>query len=393
MAEEENKELRKIIREHIRQQGPLTFAQFMDLVLYHPQEGYYQSGREKIGSRGDYYTSPSLHPIFGSLLARQIRQMWSLLDYPSPFTIVEMGAGSGLLCSHILDYCQKYFPEFFSEVRYLLVEKSSFFIEKPEKILTKFLSDGKVELLVPSLFFKESQPIVGCFLSNELIDSFPVHLLRQEKAGTLEIYVDFAGSHFVEVLGPPSSSLLLEYLQKYAPPLSEDQRVEVNLKALTWLAEVNQALKKGFVLTIDYGYEAEELYHPSRKEGTLLCYYRHTTSSHPYEHLGYQDITAHVNFTALIKEGETLGLKKIGLREQYKFLAALGLLRDLENLETNRYQLTPVEFLKHKIAMKSFLVPGGMGTLFKVLIQGKEVEEVNLLGLEDIFLNSARKKR
>lgn len=385
MQDQENRELRKIILNRIRSEGPITFADFMETVLYHPQEGYYFSSRDKIGAQGDYYTSPYLHPIFGYLLARQMRQMWQILDYPSPFHIVEIGAGKGLLCAHILHYCQRNFPELYDELNYLILEQSPFFQEGQKIVLQKFFEVGKVQQISPAGLLKEVSPIIGCIFSNELIDSFPVHLVCQEEGEFQEILVDYDGQNFVEVCAKPTTSLLIDYLQNYALPLAEGQRAEVNLKALNWLGEMASILQRGFLITIDYGYEAEELYHPTRREGTLLCYYRHTTSTNPYRRLGYQDITAHVNFSALIKKGETLGLQKNGLIEQYKFLAALGLLRDLENLEINRYQFSAVEFLKQKLAMKSFLVPGGMGTVFKVLIQSKEVGEASLLGLQDVF--------
>lgn len=385
MQDQENRELRKIILNRIRSEGPITFADFMETVLYHPQEGYYFSSRDKIGAQGDYYTSPYLHPIFGYLLARQMRQMWQILDYPSPFHIVEIGAGKGLLCAHILHYCQRNFPELYDELNYLILEQSPFFQEGQKIVLQKFFEVGKVQQISPAGLLKEVSPIIGCIFSNELIDSFPVHLVCQEEGEFQEILVDYDGQNFVEVCAKPTTSLLIDYLQNYAILLAEGQRAEVNLKALNWLGEMASILQRGFLITIDYGYEAEELYHPTRREGTLLCYYRHTTSTNPYRRLGYQDITAHVNFSALIKKGETLGLQKNGLIEQYKFLAALGLLRDLENLEINRYQFSAVEFLKQKLAMKSFLVPGGMGTVFKVLIQSKEVGEASLLGLQDVF--------
>lgn len=385
MHDQENRELRKILSNRIRSEGPITFADFMETVLYHPQEGYYYSSRDKIGARGDYYTSPYLHPIFGHLLARQMRQIWQILDYPSPFHIVEIGAGKGLLCAHILHYCQNHFPELYEDLNYLILEKSPFFQEEQKNILQKFFEGGKVQQTSLAALAQGGSPIIGCIFSNELIDSFPVHLVCQQAGEFQEIFVDYDGQNFGEVCAKPSTPLLIDYLPNYALPLAEGQRAEVNLIALNWLAEVAAILKRGFLITIDYGYEAEELYHPSRREGTLLCYYRHTTSINPYAHLGYQDITAHVNFSALIKKGEAIGLQKNGLIEQYKFLAALGLLRDLENLEINRYQFSAVAFLKQKLAMKSFLIPGGMGTIFKVLIQSKDVGEPSLRGLQDIF--------
>jgi SAM-dependent MidA family methyltransferase len=393
MPDQENRELRQIILNRLRSEGPITFADFMETVLYHPQEGYYYSSREKIGAQGDYYTSPYLHPIFGHLLARQMRQMWQILDYPSPFWVVEIGAGKGLLCTHILHYCQEHFPELYQELNYLILEKSPFFQNEQRKLLEKFCAAGKVHQTSLEVLLKEAKQVIGCIFSNELIDSFPVHLVCQEGGELREIFVDYDGQNFVEVCAQPSTPLLIEYMQSYAAPLAEGQRAEANLKALNWLAEIASILKRGFLMTIDYGYEAEELYHPTRQDGTLLCYYQHTTSTNPYVRLGYQDITAHVNFSALIKKGESLGLQKNGLIEQYKFLAALGLLRDLENLEVNRYQFAAPEFLKQKLAMKSFLVPGGMGTIFKVLMQSKGVEEAYLIGLQDIFASPSRLKK
>jgi SAM-dependent MidA family methyltransferase len=167
--------------------------------------------------------------------------------------------------------------------------------------------------------------------------------------------------------------------------LQENQRAEINLQALEWLERVNQILKRGFILTIDYGFEAQELYDSSRMDGTLLSYFRHTTSTDFYERLGYQDITAHVNFTALIQKGAQIGLRKIGFTEQYKFLVSLGLLQMMEDYENKSTECPAADFLTNKLAMKSFLVPGGMGTLFKVLVQAKGVGDPKLLGFEDPF--------
>jgi SAM-dependent MidA family methyltransferase len=385
MERPENKELVRIIRERIRARGPVTLAEFMDLVLYHPVEGYYSSFREITGPGGDYYTSPHVHPIFGQLLARQLHQMWKILGHPAPFTLVEMGGGRGFLCWDILNYCRAQFGDFYRCLDYVLAEISGPLIEKQRSLLSPFLHERKVEWVDPEGLWNRAQPFIGCLLSNELIDAFPVHLVQQKDGKLWEIHIDFGEERFREVLRPPSHLGLEEYFLLYGSPLEEGQRAEVNLKALDWIENVSQVFQRGFILTIDYGYEAAELYQPARRDGTLLCYFRHTTSSNPYERIGVQDITAHVNFTALIKKGETLGLKKAGYTEQYKFLVSLGLLQDLETLERDSPGDSDPGFLKNKLAMRNLLIPEGMGTLFKVLCQSKGVGEVALLGFQDPF--------
>jgi SAM-dependent MidA family methyltransferase len=381
----ENTELVRILQDRIRGKGRISFAEFMDLTLYHPEEGYYHSSREKTGPEGDYYTSPHVHPIFGQLLARQIRQMWEILGSPSPFTLVEMGGGRGLLASDILDYCRTQLPDFYRNLVYVLAEVSRPAVEKQRALLAPFLARGKVEWMDPGGLLNGSWSFTGCLLTNELIDAFPVHLVRQEGGKLREVYVTCRDRSFEEILGPPSIPDLEDYLALYGSPLAEGQRAEVNLKALGWIEKVSRALRQGFVLTIDYGCEAAELYHPDRRDGTLLCYFRHTASPDPYQRIGYQDMTAHVNFSALMKKGEALGLKKVGYTEQYKFLVSLGLLQDLEKLEEDSPSPSNPAFLKNKLAMRNLLIPGGMGTLFKVLCQGKGIGEVKLLGFQDPF--------
>lgn len=382
----ENPELLVVIRERIRDRGQIPFAEYMDLVLYHPQLGYYNTSREKIGPEGDFYTSLNVHPIFGQLIARQLHQMWEILGHPSPFHMVEMGAGKGLLCADILGYCRQHLPKFYDDSFYILAEKSRVWEEKQRALLAKFSAQGKVRWVRPEILLNGERPFTGCLLSNELIDSFPVHLVQQEEGELWEIYVAGQDHSFTEILAPPSTPALEAYLRAYGAPFQEGQRGEINLQALEWMEGVSRGLHRGFVLTIDYGYEAEELYHPShRREGTLLCYFRHTTSTNPYQRVGYQDITAHVNFSALIRKGETLGLYKAGYTEQYKFLAALGLLQDLEKFEETSNRYSALDFFKNKLAMRNFLIPGGMGSLFKVLAQFKGEGEIKLIGFQDPF--------
>ncbi len=383
----QNENLVAIIRDRILDRGRIPFVEFMELVLYHPREGYYIGSRQRIGPQGDFYTSSNVHPVFGHLLARQFHQMWQILGEPASFAIAEMGAGRGLLCADILKYCREHLPRFYEHVDYLLAEKSPSFENTQKILLADFAAEGKIRWIQPHLFMSDPAPLTGVIFSNELIDSLPVHVVQQEGGKLQEIYVVCQNNIFAEIPGSPSTSSLADYLQSYGVSLQEGQRAEINLETLHWVEAVSRLLREGFVLTIDYGYEAEILYHPDRRRGTLRCYFRHTTSTNPFRRIGCQDITAHVNFSALVKKGEAVGLKKVGLTEQYKFLIALGLLQDLENLEKNQRNFPLSEFLKNKLAMKRFLLPGGMGSLFKVLVQAKGVGKPRLQGFHDPFVD------
>ncbi|RPJ41436.1 MAG: SAM-dependent methyltransferase, partial [Deltaproteobacteria bacterium] len=266
MSEPENKELREILVARIQSQERISFAEFMGLALYHPVHGYYNSLREIIGPEGDYFTSPGVHPVFGKLLARQLSQMWEILGRPSPFFLIEIGAGKGLLCSDILSHSRDFFPEFFKSLRYLLGDQSPAMREKQRALLEGF--HPWVEWLDSRDLLDAEEKYAGCVLSNELIDSFPVHIIQQSEGRLQEVFVTLRDGSFAETLGNPSSPALAEYLRLYGAPLQEGQRAEVNLQALTWLEKANRALERGFILTIDYGFEAEALYAPSRRDGT-----------------------------------------------------------------------------------------------------------------------------
>ncbi len=383
MTEPENKDLRLLLAERIRRKGPISFAEFMDLALYHPRHGYYNSGREILGPDGDYYTSPGVHPVFGKLLARQLNQMWEVLDRPSPFFLIEMGAGNGLLCADLLGHLRDFYPDFFENLRYFLEDQSPVMRDKQKALLAGFLP--RVGWTVGEDLLVGGKRHIGCVLSNELIDAFPVHIVQQSGGELQEVFVTLQGDSFAETLRAPSSPVLAEYLHLYGAPLEDGQRAEINLPALAWLEKANRVLERGFILTIDYGFEAEVLYAPSRRNGTLLAYFRHDTSPNPYRRLGFQDLTSHVNFSALIRRGEELGLKKIGFTDQYKFLLALGLLQEMEDFERKSALYSAAQFLKDKLAMKHFLIPGGIGTIFKVLVQGKDVGKPELIGFGDPF--------
>ena len=210
----------------------------------------------------------------------------------------------------------------------------------------------------------------------------PVHLVEMTPAGLMEVYVTALDGEFGEMLDEPSTPELADYLKRFGISLFAGQRAEINLAAIGWLEAVAKAVEKGFVLTIDYGYPADELYAPMRKNGTLLCYYKHTTEESPYTRVGLQDITSHVNFTALMARGEELGLHTVWFGEQYRFLLGTGLMEEMLALEKSCASET--ELIKNRLALKKLMLPdGGMGDTFKVLIQAKGVDNPQLLCMRD----------
>ena len=365
--------LHQIISDEIREKGPLTFARFMEICLYHPQYGYYFSGRACRGREGDYFTSPTVHPVFGALLGKQLAQMWGLLG-EGTFEIVEMGGGEGYLCLDILDYLQRYEPQFYDLLRYRMVEISPVCIEKQKGLL----SSHWAKVTWDSVEDVGAVKVEGCFLSNELLDAFPVHRVMMEEGELQEIYVDSVKGQFLEVQSDPSTPELEAYFQRLGITLTEGQRAEVNLEALEWLDRISQGLERGFVITVDYGYPAQELFSPHRKDGTFMCYRSHRALSDPYSHLGLQDMTSHVDVTSLILRGEEYGLELTGVVPQYRFLLALGILEEAARVGDKEGSW---EAMNERLTLKNLILPGGMGEIFKVLIQHKGIERPQLDGL------------
>lgn len=352
-------ELSEIIQQKIALQKPFSFRDFMECALYHPEKGYYTSSENIIGETGDFFTSSSLTPAFGYSIARQIEAMWSHLG-EEQFTIVEYGAGTGLLCKDILTYF-KYKTPLFDRLNYVIIEKSESMKEKERSLPT-----GKIKW-VDSI--DEIAPFCGCVLSNELLDNFSVHkVVMQEKL--MEVMVDCADG-FAEQL-QPADNALVDYFRELKVELSRGFQTEINLQAIGWLEEIYEAMEKGFILTIDYGGLSSELYQQSRREGTLLCYYKHKINDDPYTKIGKQDITAHVNFSALMHFGEKLGFSTAWYSDQGTFLLKWGfkqlLLKTLDPKDGIFQQA-------RKEARISRLLLLEMGAKIKVLIQSKNVDD------------------
>ena len=368
----ENAALREAIVARIRSRGPIPFRDFMEAALYHPEHGYYRSRREKMGRQGDYLTSPEVSPIFGVLLARQLREMWQAIGAPGRFHIAEAGAGTGLLCRDILRWARIHAPDFRSALAYTIVEVSEALIERQRTVLAEEGCDVRWSAALPD-------GIEGCLLSNELLDSFPVQRVCARDGELREVFVDWDGARFVEELRPPSTPELDEYFQRLGLTPGEGCRAEVNLAAAEWMRRAGSALRKGFLLTLDYGYEAEELYAPWRTEGTLLCFYRHNPSADPYARIGRQDITSHVDFTTLRRAGEEAGLRTLGLVSQSEFLTNLGIAEAAAPPGEGDVNLE--EYYARRRAVLELLDPAALGRI-RVLLQAKSLEGARLTGLE-----------
>ncbi len=350
-------------------QGQLTFAEFMQWVLYDHRYGYYSQGKVGIGVEGDFVTSPALGQDFGELLTQQFREMWSILGQPSPFTLLEMGAGTGMLAENILREAQRCDPAFFSAIAYGIIETSPALKQQQQQRLQAF--DPAVQWLTWSEITDKS--LVGCCFSNELVDAFAVHRVTLNNGQLREIYVTVEQDQLKEAIRPLSTPDLETYFQDLGldlttPPYPEGYQTEVNLEAKSWLETLAQKLRRGYLLTIDYGYSAEKYYHPQRHQGTLQCYYHQRYHVNPYVNLAQQDITSHVNFTALQNWGQSLGLAPLGFTQQGLFLMNLGIgdrLGELSNGTGNASQI-----LQRRNQIHGLIDPMGLGK-FGILLQGK----------------------
>ena len=350
--------VRRIIEREIKKRGAISFRDFMELALYHERFGYYSSERERIGKSGDYFTAANVSPLFGAMLARQFEEMRRLLA-GEEFVLVEMGAGTGQLAKDVLSSLR-------SEVRYIIVERSPAMRRRQRTVL-----GGEVEV-VESL--RELGRVEGCIFSNELVDAFPVHVVEVRGGELQEVYVTLRGGEFKEVLMPAGEELK-RYFRELGVELPEGFRTEVNLEAVRWLKEVSGALKRGFLLTIDYGYPSGELYASHRSAGTLLCYHRHRAVTNPYINVGEQDITSHVNFSALAHFGEKHGLKVAGFTNLASFLLSLGLEDEMLRIREERGEEA---YLRALLPLKRLIMPGSMGEIFKVLVQYKGLNKPKL---------------
>jgi SAM-dependent MidA family methyltransferase len=365
--------LARELLQRIRARGPIPFAEFMRECLYHPVWGYYS--RADAMRFADFYTSVDVHPIFARLLARQLAEMWEQLGRPHEFQIVEGAAGTGRLAGQFLDFAARELPNFYQELRYVAVETSAVRRAAHAAALAAHISGGRVRS-APEL---PSKIPCGCIFSNELLDAMPVHRVVRERGELREVYVAAKGETLCEDSGPLSTPKIEGFFADQGVTLREGQQAEAGVAACRWLEQAGARLGRGFVLTVDYGHEAAELYNERRQRGTALAYARHTVSEDLLRSPGEQDLTAHVSFTALELCGRRSGLERTGFVTQLEFLAAMGQGNEFADL----YEpgASEVEKIRGRLLLKTLIHPEGMGETFRVLIQHKGIDTPRLTGL------------
>ncbi|HKV60611.1 MAG TPA: SAM-dependent methyltransferase [Candidatus Acidoferrum sp.] len=367
----------ELLADRVRRFGPITFADYMRECLYHPVHGYYSKAESK--RFADYYTSVDMHPIFARLLARQFAEMWESLGRPEEFMFVEAGAGVGRFAAQVLDFCEAKLPEFFGAVRYVAMERSALRREqatiatKRHAIAGRFTASAEVPAHIAT----------GCFFSNELVDALPVHRVVMDRGALKEMFVDFRDGHFVDEVAPVSTCAITEYFAAQGITLCEGQHAEAGLEACDWITEVGRRLERGYVLTIDYGHPASDLFDDHHMRGTLLAYQNHRASEEFYAAPGEQDLTAHVNFTALESWGKRSGLETSGFTSQTAFLLALGQGDEFADLYDDGQ--SEADRVKARLQLKTLIYPEGMGERFQVLVQRKGVGPLPLTGLAGIL--------
>jgi SAM-dependent MidA family methyltransferase len=313
----DNPALRDIILDRIRASGPMSFAEFYELAMYHPRHGYYFTN----DPTRNFQSSPNVHPVFGAAVARQLAEFWRAMDRPAHFDVFEAGASSGRLAADILRYARNAESDFYDAVRYVVQDVTLSGAEAQNRLEGSGVPVDHVEVAAA---LPQRPAIEGAIISNELLDALPFRRVLRRGGHLYELLVGSKDSRFFDVEAEPRPDLIAHFDALGVSP-GEGCEAEVSLVAPAWMSRAAGALRRGYVLTLDYGYEASDLYSGWRKRGTLLTFYRHTSGDDPYVRIGRQDITASVDFTSVRRSGEAAGLTHVSTTTQSEFLAGLGI--------------------------------------------------------------------
>lgn len=365
-----------ILREEIRARGAIPFARFMELCLYHPQLGYYNSARTKLGPAGDFYTSAHVAPVFARILARHFEGLWERLGCQPRFDLVELGPGDGLLARELLSWVQKRYPAFFALLRYTGVEQSARLRGQMEEAIRGFGDRTRVVADFSELGHGTTAAgICGCVFANEFFDALPIHILVWRRGRWRERQVGFKGERFVWVEGNPSTPELSQQAELcFDPSLPKDDRpdgwaAEIRPQQAGWMKRIAASVTPGEVLILDYGYTLEEWRSGRFPEGSALGYRDHQVVEDLLGHPGDQDLTAHVNFTELVEAGKASGLSFVSLESQAKFLLTVGEPDEFADVFADC--ASEAERQRRAQLLKTLIVPQGMGEAFRVLRMGK----------------------
>jgi SAM-dependent MidA family methyltransferase len=381
--------VREQLEQEIRQRGPIPFSRYMQICLYDPSDGYYSRNAEQFGKAGDFYTSSDVHAVFGRLLARQFDQMWQALDCPPKIEILELGPGRGLFARDVLDWSNKKFHDFFTALTYTLQESSSALRTKLQNTLDNHLASGKAAISAESVsvgwpthihrHLPPDAPLI--VFANEFFDALPVEILGT--AGKLHIALE--NNRLRETWLPPLAEEL-EFLDRYGVHPEPGERIEVPIVAQDWMRQISRSIASGLLLiiVIDYGYTRNEQL-AGRYRGTLMAYRHHSASPDPYQAPGEQDLTAHVNFTALAAACEQAGMR-CEILTQSQFLMGIGEKDQFADaFEDCRI---PQERAKVALQLKHLVTPVGMGEKFQVLIASRAVDAKKIAALNGLNFGS-----
>jgi SAM-dependent MidA family methyltransferase len=368
--------------ERIRHHGPLPFDEFMETALYEPRGGYYERGAAAIGRAGDFYTASDVSSAFGQMLAEQIAECHGLLGEGS-VDIVELGAGKGTLAADILSRLHGSHRTLFRRISYWIVDRSSAMRAAQKRNLKEHTLSGKVRWAA-SPGTVRPDGIVGCVIANEFYDALPVRVVARRDGTLMERRVGLSGNgeRLCWVETPATDPELIEYAEVHGAAPLDGSIAEVGLAARSFARNLGRSFRRGFQIVIDYGDRAARLYDPRlRPAGTLMAYHRHQACEDPFLRVGSQDLTAHVNFSALEDAGAEAGLIPVGFTTQDRFLIALGLADRITELSSS----SEPSDIRRRLAMMSLIHPEGMGRTFRVLIQAKGIAAETLRGLQDPF--------
>ena len=367
-----NEDLLVLIRDEIRRDGPITFARFMESALYAPELGYYTSQATPVGRGGDFLTAPETHPIFGASIARHVTATWEALGNPVEFAVREYGAGSGSLALALLAALRADEPELAASMRYEAVEISPRRREEQHARPTDRAPAAPTMTSLSPDEARSARPTpAGFVLANEFLDAFPVHVVEGSREGLREAFVDVDGPDLVERLGPLSAPELGRRLTNEGVELAPGQRAEIAVGLDTWVGEVAAWLRSGVIVVIDYGDRAEHLYGDRRPGGTLMAYAGHQALDEPLRAVGRQDLTAHVDFTAVESAAHRAGFTTLAFTTQASYLAGLGLEELLDHRRSDPAQ-TMGDYLALRSGLGRLLDPRHTGG-FKVLILARNI--------------------
>ena len=357
-----------VIRDLIRASGPITFHRFMELCLYHPQHGYYNSSRVRLGATGDFYTSAHVAPVFARILARHFQRTWVALGKPDPYDLVELGPGDGLLASELFSWIGRRFPDMSACLRYTAVEQSARFRKRLQESLSRY---GSRTGIAEDLTAGPEAGFQGSVFANEFFDALPIHMLFWRDGRWRERYVSLSGEELAWHEGEPSTPELTQEAElRFVPSLESTERengwvAEICPRAGTWIERISGRLQRGEILLIDYGYTLEEWQRGRFPQGSALGYRKHQTVGDLLSHPGEQDLTAHVNFSQLTAAGKQCDMPVRDLQSQASFLMKLG--QEDEFGEVFADCDSEVERIRRSQLLKTLILPQGMGEAFRVL--------------------------